>query len=173
MDDKRNNDFIETKLLTGEHLFISKKAIVGYCHFSEHNGSVTKTLLKSHECVIKECHYFEKYKDNPYWTAIEQEQAAKQRKKETARRLKKEENDKLREWIKTAQNIADDLGYKLKVITVKKVPRKKKYILFYISKVSKNDWYMYFELAKAFGATLDGRVELRHIIDIDGYYATY
>ncbi len=75
------NEYIETKLLTGERLLISKKAVVGYCHFSEHKGSITKTILKTHECVTKGCHYFEKYTDNPYWAAIEQMQTAKKKRK--------------------------------------------------------------------------------------------
>lgn len=173
MDNDRKNEYIETKLITGDRLYISKKSVVGYCHFSEHKGSITKPLLKKHECVSKECHYFEKYKDNPYWKGVEQAQAAKQKRRETARRIKKEEEQQLREWIDTAQKIADDLEFELKVITIKKVPHKKYYILFYLSKLSKNDWYLYFELAKAFGAKLGGRVELRHIIDINGYYATF
>ena len=170
---KKTDEYIETKLLTGEYALVSKKSIIGYCHFSEHKGSMTKSLLKTHDCVAKGCHYFEKYIDNPYWAAMEQMQATKQKKKETARRIKKEEEDRLKELIDTAQNIANDLEYDLKVITVKKIPRKKNYILFYISKESQNDWYLYLELARVFGMKIGGKVELRHIIDINGYYATY
>ena len=173
MDHDGKKEYIETKLITGDRLYISKKSVVGYCHFSEHKGSITKTLLKKHECVAKGCHYFEKYKDNPYWKGVEQAQAAKQKRRETARRIKKEEEKQRKEWIDTARIIADDLEYELKVITIKKIPHKNYYILFYLSKVSKNDWYLYFELAKAFGAKLGGRVELRHIVDINGYYATF
>lgn len=173
MDHDGKKEYIETKLITGDRLYISKKSVVGYCHFSEHKGSITKTLLKKHECVAKGCHYFEKYKDNPYWKGFEQVQAAKHIRRETARRIKKEEEKQRKEWIDTAQKIADDLEYELKVITIKKIPHKNNYILFYLSKVSKNDWYLYFELAKAFGAKLGGRVELRHIVDVDGYYATF
>lgn len=167
------NEYVKTKLITGEHLFVSRKLVVGYCHFSGHKGSVTKTLLKSHECVKKGCHYFEKNKDNPYWEAIEQEKAKKQRKRETVKRIRNEEENRLKAWIESAQRIANDLGYDIKVVSVKKVPQKKNYILFYVSRYSQNDWFRYFELAKTLGKELGGKVELKHIIDIDGYYATF
>lgn len=173
MNNDREKEYVETKLITGERLYIAKNSVVGYCHFAQHKGSITKPLLKKHECMLKGCHYFEKYKDNPYWIGVEQTQAAKRQKREAARRIRQEEEEQLRKWIETAQSIADDLKYELKVLDVKKVPRRKSYILFYLSKVSRNDWYQFFELAKAFGAALGGRVELRHIIDMDGYYATY
>lgn len=110
--------------------------------------------------------------DNPYWAAMEQMQATKQKKKETACRIKKEE-DRLKEWINTSQSIANNLEYDLKVITDKKILRKKNYIVFYIYKESRNDWYLYLELARVFWMIIGGKVELRHIIDIDEYYATY
>ena len=87
--------------------------------------------------------------DNPYWAAMEQMQATKQKKKETTCRIKKEE-DRLKEWINTSQSIANNLEYDLKVITDKKIPRKKNYIVFYIYKESRNDWYLYLELARVF-----------------------
>ena len=65
-----NKDYIEIKPINGEKVYVSKNNVVGFCHFSEHKGSITKALLKSHECVKKGCHYFEKY-DVPYWKAIE------------------------------------------------------------------------------------------------------
>ena len=173
MEDSLFKDYIDTKLITGERLFIARKDVVGYCHYPQHRGAITKSILKNHECVLKECHYFEKCKNIPYWEGIEQQKASKQRKKETARRIKQEKEDQLKMWINTAQDIANDLGYELKVISVQKIPRKKNYIMFYISRASRNDWYMYLELAKAFGMKIGGRVELRHIVDIDGYYATY
>ena len=173
MNDKSKNEFIEVKLLTGDTETVSNKNVIGYCHFSEHKGYVTRNLLKSHKCDTKSCHYLEKYEDNSYWAAIDQIKVAECRKKETARRLRQEKEKLQKEWVATAQNIANDYGYKVKVIEIRKVPKKKKYILFYISKISDNDCYRYVNLAKDFGASLNGKVELRHIIDIKGNYAVY
>ncbi|MBQ5990058.1 MAG: hypothetical protein IJL67_11255 [Oscillospiraceae bacterium] len=171
MNDKSKNEFIEVKLLTGETWIVSNKNVIGYCH--KYNGYVTRNLLRSHKCYSKECRHLEKIEDNPYWAVIDQIKAAERRKRETARRLRQEKEKLQKEWADTAQNIANDYGYKVKVIEIRKVPKKKKYILFYISKISDNDCYRYVNLAKDFGASLNGKVELRHIIDIKGNYAVY
>lgn len=173
MSDNTNNDLIETTIITGAHIFISEKLIVGYCHYYKHKGTVTKKILKNHKCVIKDCHYFEKYADNSYWKNVEQKKAIQLKKRETALRIKNEEEARNKEWIEKAEHIADIQELELKIIRIKKVPKKKKYVLFYISKNPKNDWYMFLELAKEFGKEIGGTVELRHIKDIDGYYATY
>lgn len=167
-DDK---EYIEIKPIIGERIYVQKKQVVGYCHFPEHRGSITKTTLKSHDCLKKECHFLEKYEDNPYWAAIERIKVRKQQKKETLKQLKADEQEKVENWIFTAQTIADSLGYNIKVVDVKKVPKRKVYILFYISEYRINDWYKYIDLAKEFGKIVGVWVELRHAKNIDGKYA--
>lgn len=137
MKKKKNTEkLIETRLMTGDVAFVEKSNIVGYCHFSEHKGQITKTLVQSHDCFKKECHYLEKYKDNPYWQALETQKEAEIRKKETEKRLKAEEMERQAQWCKTAQKVADENGFKLKVTEVKKLPRKKEYVVFYKAKIS-------------------------------------
>ncbi len=166
-----NTDYAKLKLISGEYLLVKTDSVVGYCHCSEHRGYITKKYLKTHDCVRKGCHYFEK-RDNPYWTNIEQKKAAEQRKKENARRLKDEEEAKRLRWIDTAQKTADAMRYGLIVTNVKKIPRKKRYVLFYVSYYPKDDWYRFIDLARCFGEELGGRVELRHAKNADGSYAT-
>jgi hypothetical protein len=43
------------------------KEYVGYCWFKEHKGYLTRKLMKEHQCTGKECHYFQKFEDAPYW----------------------------------------------------------------------------------------------------------
>ena len=124
---KTENEFMEVKLLTGETWIVSNKNVIGYCH--KYKGYVTRSLLRSHKCYSKECHHLEKFEDNPYWAAIDQIKAAERRKRETAHRLRQQEEQLHKEWIDTAQNIANEFGYNLKVIEVRKIPKKKKYIL--------------------------------------------
>ena len=128
---KKTEKLVETRLMTGDTAFVGESNIVGYCHFSEHKGQMTKTLVQSHNCFKKECHYLEKYKDSPYWQALETQREAEIRKKETAKRLKAEEMERQAQWCSTAQKAADENGFKLKVTEVKKLPRKKEYVIFY------------------------------------------
>lgn len=39
----------------------------GFCHYSQHKGFVSSDLLKKHNCIGRECHYFCKYEDSPYF----------------------------------------------------------------------------------------------------------
>lgn len=165
-------DYMEIKTITGEHICCLKSNVMGYCHFFKHRGYITRSILKNHECVKKQCSFLQKNTSNPYWTAVERIQAAEKRKKETAKRLKREEEERQRELVARAQGIADELGYRLRVIRVTKTPGKKHFVLFYISENPWRDWAEFFELAREFGKTVGGRVELRHIKDIDGRYAT-
>ena len=41
-------------------------SVVGYCHLQAHRGYVTKMLLKSHDCIKKECPFLQKI-DSQYW----------------------------------------------------------------------------------------------------------
>lgn len=37
----------------------------GYCHYVQHRGFISHDLLKSHECMEKNCPHFSKYCDSP------------------------------------------------------------------------------------------------------------
>lgn len=40
---------------------------VGFCHCKQHKGYVSSDLLKKHNCLGRECRYFCKYNDSPYF----------------------------------------------------------------------------------------------------------
>lgn len=46
--------------------YISKNPI-GYCHCLSHKGALTPQLLKKHQCGKKQCPYFQKNEEHPYW----------------------------------------------------------------------------------------------------------
>ena len=169
MDDCR---YDEMKLMTGDRACIRKGNAVGCCHFSEHRGVITRTILKNRRCDSKKCRYFEKYEDHPYWTAVKEMQEAKERKRARQREIRDAEKKQHEQWLTDAQDIADGMGFCMKILQVKKVPRKRKYIVYYVSENSADDWYLFLDLAKAFGKTMRGNVELKHIRDMNGNYAT-
>lgn len=45
--------------------------VVGYCHFSGHQGYLLTKHLKEHECLQKECHYLEKNNASRYFMNLE------------------------------------------------------------------------------------------------------
>lgn len=169
MSQKDDVEYINAKLITGEVAYLPKITVVGYCHFPEHKGNLTRSALKKHECLKKKCHYFERNKENKYCEIIE----AMKEEKKASKRTKKEQEQQLEDWKQKAQEIADKLGFDIKVTIIKKTDQKRRYILFYMSHEAKNDWFQYYDLAIKLGWATRRSFELRHIKDIDGSYAVY
>lgn len=167
------DDYVNVKLITGEQVCIKRSNLVGYCHFPEHKGRITKTLLKNHECLKKQCHYFEKDSVNPYVDTVKHIEESHKRAKEAAKQLKKQQEQQLEEWKQKAQEIADKLGFDIKVTSIKKTDQKRRYILFYMSREARNDWFQYYDLVIKLGWATRRSFYLKHIKDIDGSYVVY
>ena len=67
---------------------LSNKPPVGYCKYGAHRGLLTRYQLEKHNCDLKHCQYFVKYKDNPYWKKTK-ENAARDKKREKKYKKKK------------------------------------------------------------------------------------
>lgn len=59
-------DFDAVVLITGT--ITEKEKTIGKCHCYLHKGYLTKKLVKSHQCLEKSCHYFEKV-NFEYWAS--------------------------------------------------------------------------------------------------------
>ena len=164
---------VYVRLITGESTYINKRNVVGHCVCRLHPGTLTKTLVKNHECDIKNCCWLNKYEDNPYWKNRETARIVSAEKKETAKKLKREHKEREANLINWARNLAESMYMPIKVTSVRKEPGKKKYIIFYISNEPYNDSHLYTTLAYMFEWLVGGKTELRHVKDIDGYYATF
>lgn len=175
-----DQEYIEIKAVTGFRILVPKNHVIGYCHFPGHKGGITKKVLKDHECLKKNCTFFEKYTDLPYWKEHEKREKARQKRKNYVR-LKKAERAEIQrqndmftqQTYETAQNILEEMEYNLKILNIKKVPNSRKCIVIYISKHPYNDWYQYLDFARAFGDIIGYYVELKHAKDVDGTYASY
>lgn len=42
---------------------------VGFCHNPKHKGYLTVKTLKEHECLKKQCFYFQKFEERAYWVS--------------------------------------------------------------------------------------------------------
>ncbi|MDR2657632.1 MAG: hypothetical protein LBB86_07390 [Oscillospiraceae bacterium] len=69
-------------------------SVVGYCNNISHRGYVTKNLLKSHDCLKKECRFLAKVNQNYWDTMRRQEESARNRRVQAqARELMRLERD--------------------------------------------------------------------------------
>ena len=44
-----------------------KQDTIAYCHNFKHRGALSKSMVKQHQCLQKNCNFFEKNSENPYW----------------------------------------------------------------------------------------------------------
>lgn len=104
---------VTTRLLDGRTVEVSFRALVGCCHNRIHPGKLTRKLMEAHDCLGKECRFFEKYEDADYWREKNRKAAAL-----TLKDL--------------FQTYADDAGYVLRIV---RVQEEKKGLLkvFYVS----------------------------------------
>ena len=57
-------------------------------------------------------------------------------------------------------------------MSIKKIPNEQHIIIYYLSDLAEDDWYLYTALSKQLGHYLKVFAELRHIKDADGNYVT-
>ena len=95
-----------------------KKDTIAYCHNIKHMGALSKKMVKQHECMQKNCRFFEKNLSNPYWYGRDCYNANKKREKLVRKVFETQGRD-----VKTAtgnlltvssSNINSDLGSMLR-----------------------------------------------------------
>ena len=175
-----NNDvaFQNVKLLGGGPAKVDVPSIVGYCHNAQHKGVLTVAIMNEHDCVAKECNYFEKFEDYPYWQRTQRREENNRIRKEKIKRKKENRKRKAVEieerdeaFIEQANRFADELGItNFKIIGIRKEGRV--YTIFYISDKWSNDWYEFREIAIAMNNKYQKKFILKHAKGLDGKYAT-
>ncbi len=82
----------------------NKDNAIAFCHNIIHSGALSETMVRQHECIQKNCKYFEKNLENKYWARKESLNAAKKR-------------DKLLKWYadKSSKGVKKTTGKLLKV----------------------------------------------------------
>ena len=73
---KPESIYIPLRLIDGH--YANSNNIIARCHLLTHRGYLTKSLVKSHDCINKKCPFMEKIKKE-YWKALDE---AKQEKKD-------------------------------------------------------------------------------------------
>lgn len=126
---------VTTRLLDGRTVEVSFRALVGCCHNRIHPGKLTRKLMEAHDCLGKECRFFEKYEDADYWREKNRKAAAKKkhRQKQTLEKVQQQRREADALTLKDLfQTYADDAGYVLRIV---RVQEEKKGLLkvFYVS----------------------------------------
>lgn len=125
---------VTTRLLGGRTAEVSFRALVGCCHNRIHPGKLTRKLMGAHDCLGKECRFFEKYEDADYWREKNRKAAAKKkhRQKQTLEKAQQRREADALTLKDLFQTYADGAGYVLRIVQVQE---EKKGLLkvFYVS----------------------------------------
>lgn len=166
---------IEARLLGGIVTEVRRGNIIGCCHNIVHPGKLTKAIMEEHDCIGKQCKFFEKYEDNPFWKVREKKQVAKVR----AKKRKKEEKaillgeaESLIKMRDDFQKYADLTDSPIKIIRVNH-SNHHVYTVFYVSDNRFADGNRFLKFIEALKRNYSRcRVVLRHIKDVDGHFVT-
>lgn len=88
----KGKTILTVKTIEGERKDVRVKNIVGFCHYKHHKGVVTKNLFKSHNCDSRNCYYFQKFAEYPFWENLEKQKEAN---RTFAERKKEKKNSKI------------------------------------------------------------------------------
>lgn len=168
-------ELISARLLGNKWVEIANVKIVGYCHNRIHPGKLTRKLMEEHDCLGKNCSFFEKYNESTYWVAEENRKRQKEHRKQVQQDEKKaaqELEDELTELKDLFQSYADDAGYSMLIVRLEK-ERANRYKVFYVSEnpfADGNRFPDFLSTVKFFFPQLS--INLRHIRDVDGHFVT-
>lgn len=172
-----NEPFRRVNLIGGVYATVDTPSLVGYCHNEDHKGFITVTIMKEHDCIAKECHYFEKFEDYPFWIKCHRKEQQKEQikiKRERQKRNKQQQTDNIKArddaFISAAYSFANKLGLSdFKILSIRKTDEG--FTIFYISDKPLNDWYDFREIAFAMNKTFNKKFTLKHTKTLDGSYA--
>lgn len=108
------NEVIQVRLLGNHFVSIRRNLLVGCCHNRLHPGKLTQKLMEEHECLRKNCRYFEKYEGSCYWRA----KTASAKAQRKAKELKKLRETTEQSTLELFQSYADTVGYPLQIVRV-------------------------------------------------------
>jgi len=167
-----SDDLIRVRLLGGKVELIKRKDILGACHNLTHPGKLTKKLMEKHGCIPKQCPFFKRNEEAPYWVALERKKSEKARIKQARKKTARDAAMKLEDLKKKFQGYFDLLGHPVRVIRIEQL-KQNVFRIFYVSDRKFPDGSLYpdfYDIVQENDPAY--RVVLRHIKDIDGHFVT-
>ena len=166
---------VDVKLVSGEWLAIKDTRLVGCCHNLIHPGKITKAILNQHDCLGKQCRYFEKYEDSPYWAQLKEKQVKRQKAKQEKKTMKAvaaKEAEKMLCIGDELRNCIPEEESHMEIVRVERAKRST-FIVFYVSDNRFADGDRFPLFLDATQQNHPGwKLRLRHIKDIDGHFVT-
>lgn len=166
---------VSARLLGDKWIEITNVKIVGYCHNLIHPGKLTRKIMEEHNCMGKNCRFFEKYAESTYWVAEENRKRQKEHRKQM-QQVEKKAVRKLEEELAELKNLfqsyADDAGYSMLIVRLEK-ERPNRYRVFYVSDnpfADGNRFPDFLAAVKSFFPRY--AIQLRHIKNVDGRFVT-
>jgi len=170
-EEAAQNEILDTRLLGGQRVEIRRKLLVGCCHNHIHPGKLTRQLMETHDCIGKQCRFFEKYEDALYWQERAQKAAARQQLKQEKKTQKEREKTSM-SYVEEFQTYADDAGYAMKVVRVQE-EKTRAFKVFYVSENRFRDGNLFPNFLSRIQKEHPARsILMRHIQDMDGHFVT-
>lgn len=171
----RNEEVIRARMLGGDTIEIKRGKLVGCCHNIIHPGKMNKALLLQHDCLGKNCPFFQKYPESPYWADMERKAKARETQKEKKRKSKEAAlaaQSALEQIRESFQACADETQSNMHIVRVEQ-PKADIYTVYYVSDNPFADGNPF----QPFTAAVEQRhrcrrVQLKHIRDVDGHFVT-
>lgn len=164
-------EYTECILASGKAEIVNKKNLIGFCHYAEHKGYITRAVLKTHDCDSKKCHYLERFEDHPFWVERKRQKDRRKNNKLMAKNTAKKREKKEEAYKAIAIQLAKKLHYRMEIVSVRKDGSEDRYIVFYISPHSFDDRSYFSGIEAGLERSIHRPVELRHIKEADGSYA--
>lgn len=102
-------DFGMVRLISGAQ--VEKEKGIAFCHCDTHRGYLSKSLISSHNCIQKQCPFFNKI-NKKYWKNIENKKDCNRKKrkdglkeKKIAKQLLDERNSKIKEILERHKSL--------------------------------------------------------------------
>lgn len=163
------------RLFDGSVIRTYRHKIVGCCHYSGHPGKMHRKLMEKHDCIGKQCRYFQKNEQSTYWENAQRQALAKEKKK----KAQQEEKDRQRQKALRLQTIGDELqyyldlcGYQVDILQIEETWPEVFKVL-YVSDKPYADGHLYQEFYSTIRYLYPNRkIMMRHIKNENGYFVT-
>ena len=165
------SEVISTKLITDLVIDLKRKHIVGWCHNKTHPGAIDKKICIAHDCLGKNCFYFEQNPVSSYIIYLND----KKKNREKVRNEKKQKAnaiDNLKAMQEKWQIYLDSVDSDMLIVRIERAAAKE-YTVYYVSEnhfADGNRFPEFFNMIKKMYPCF--RINLRHIRDLDGHFVT-
>ena len=159
---------VTVTLITGSRITLARGKLVGSCSCRWHPGELTLSLMTQHQCIEKNCHYFQKSPDSNHWRELEKQL----QKKAFVREQKLAQEKRCARAAALLNGYVAELQYPMEIIEVRSEVVDQ-YKIYYVSDRAYGDAFRFPLLQERLRSELPrARLILKHIKDVDGHFVT-